>query len=39
MVAHKLAKFALSQLLDVSWLDECPRVIQHVILAEQDFID
>ncbi len=38
-VAHKLAKFALAQLLDVSWLDECPGVIRHVILAEQDFID
>jgi hypothetical protein len=39
MVAHKLDKFAFSQLLDVSWLDECPGVIWHVILAEQDFID
>jgi hypothetical protein len=38
-VAHKLAKLALSQLLDEVWLDECPFVIRNVIIAEQDAID
>jgi ribonuclease HI len=33
--AHSLAKFAISQLLDELWMDECPFYIQSIVLAEQ----
>jgi hypothetical protein len=33
-VAHRLAKLAISQLLDTSWLDECHSIIQNVVLRD-----
>jgi len=34
-VAHCLAKFALSQMLDKVWVEDCPPIIQPIVLAEQ----
>jgi ribonuclease HI len=35
LAAHSLAKFAISQLLDELWMEECPSYIQSIVLAEQ----
>ncbi|XP_062155083.1 uncharacterized protein LOC133863104 [Alnus glutinosa] len=34
-VAHCLAKFALSQMLDKVWVEDCPPIIQPIVLAKQ----
>jgi hypothetical protein len=34
-VAHLLAKAAVSQMLDNSWIEECPSYIQSCVLAEK----
>jgi ribonuclease HI len=34
-VAHCLAKFALSQMLDKVWVEDCPPIIQPIVFAEQ----
>jgi hypothetical protein len=36
--AHVLAKFALFQLLDNTWITEGPSFIQHVVAANCDYI-
>ncbi len=35
-VAHSLAKAVVSQMLDKSWIEECPSSIQNCVLAEQE---
>jgi ribonuclease HI len=35
LAAHSLAKFAISQLLDELWIEECHSYIQSIVLAEQ----
>jgi hypothetical protein len=35
-VAHVLAKYALSQLLNNTWITECPSIIQNVVVADSE---
>jgi len=35
-VAHVLAKYAISQLLNNTWIDECPNIIQNVVVADYE---
>jgi hypothetical protein len=35
-MAHCMAKFALSQMLDKTWIEVCPFFIQHLVLAESE---
>jgi hypothetical protein len=32
---HTLAKFAISQMLDKLWVEECPSYIRFIVLVEQ----
>jgi len=34
-VAHTLSKMAVNQLLDFTWMEECPLCIQYLVFAEQ----
>jgi hypothetical protein len=38
MVAHVLAKNAIFQSLEQSWIGECPPVIQSIVHAERDML-
>jgi hypothetical protein len=35
--AHVLAKCAISQLLDKTWVGECPPLIQSIVAVECNF--
>ncbi|XP_062155310.1 uncharacterized protein LOC133863384 [Alnus glutinosa] len=39
VAAHVMAKMAISNLLNHSWVGECPRFIQDVVAAECNFSD
>jgi ribonuclease HI len=35
-VAHVLAKYGISQLLNNTWIDECPIIIHNAVVADYD---
>jgi hypothetical protein len=37
--AHIMAKFAISQMLDRVWIEQCSYFIQNIVLAEQKHSD
>jgi hypothetical protein len=35
-VAHCMAKFVISQMIDKTWIKVCPSFIQHLVIAESE---